>query len=255
MPLQQLRDMVDQGKVKGEDLVWCEGMADWRRADQCDAVFPAPRRGYGRPAHGPEDDDDRPFRRRYPPPRQSSGALTVLLIAGGVIGLCLLGCAGLVFLGYVSSQSAATTYAPPMPPPPMANVPMPAPPPDDGVIFDPGVGVPQNGLGQAIPYGASELYYTNNVLLTDAQNLGNYLSNKGHFPNDHGVTVQLDKDAAGVYRARFCLKDGAAFVPDVFDYYRDLRAELGDNVFPGSDVEIDLCNGEMNTVRTVHAGD
>src|ERR1700676_5585814 len=108
VPLQELRALLDQGKVKGEDLVWCEGMGTWQRADQCDTLFSprSPRPGpwrdprdnprYDRRGYGPEDDDDRPYRRPYPPPRQSSsGALTVLLVVGGGIGLGGLGCRGL----------------------------------------------------------------------------------------------------------------------------------------------------------------
>ena len=33
--LAELRDLMDSGKVRGEDLVWREGMAAWQRADQC----------------------------------------------------------------------------------------------------------------------------------------------------------------------------------------------------------------------------
>ena len=41
VPLQELRQLLDDGKVNGDDLVWCEGMANWQRADRCDALFPA----------------------------------------------------------------------------------------------------------------------------------------------------------------------------------------------------------------------
>ncbi len=40
VPLRQLRLLLDDGKIHGDDLVWCEGMRDWRRADQCDVLFP-----------------------------------------------------------------------------------------------------------------------------------------------------------------------------------------------------------------------
>lgn len=256
--LQELRALLDQGKVMGEDLVWCEGMPNWQRADQCDALFssrsPRPGPWRDRRGYGPEEDDDRPYRRPYPPPRQSSGALTVLLVVGGVIGVCVLGCAGLGFIGYMNARSSAISFAPPAPPPVAVNpMPLPALPPNDGVIFDPGV--PQNGLGQAIPFGTSDLYYTNNILPADAQALGDYLDRQGVFPNDHGVTVQLDKNAFGTYLVRFCVKDGVAFDPDVYNYYRDLRGDIADNVFPLGVVEVDLCDANMNNVRTIQAGD
>jgi len=42
VPLHELRELVDSGKVQPADLVWREGMADWLRADQCADLFPAP---------------------------------------------------------------------------------------------------------------------------------------------------------------------------------------------------------------------
>ena len=78
VPLSELRQLLDSGRVRGEDLVWRDGMAGWQAADQCPELGapaqPEPRgygyhdgpRGYGR--YG----DDRPYRRPYP--QQSSSA-------------------------------------------------------------------------------------------------------------------------------------------------------------------------------------
>ena len=114
VPLRQLRELLDSGRVQGEDLVWREGMADWQAADQCpdlaapaydrrgDGYGQAPgSRGYG--AYG----DDRPYRRAYP--RQSSAwVLPVILGSAVAIGVLVFG--GLLCVAVMSSRSGAPTY-------------------------------------------------------------------------------------------------------------------------------------------------
>jgi hypothetical protein len=276
VPLSQLRQLIDDGKVRGEDLIWREGMAQWQRADRCDDLFPPPgrgtrdyppddRRGYaygpGRgPRYGPEEDDDRPYRRRYPPPRSSSnGPIIGLVVGGGVLAILVLGCGGLTFFGYLINRNVAAyktaSYggskgglAPDGDEAATAR--------DEETMANPGPDGAPLALGQSIPYGLSELYYTDKVAPMEGQAVGNYLSNAGHFPDDHGATVQVDKDAAsGTYRVRFCLRDGAAWDPDTFDNFRGVREEIEANALPGKAVEVDLCDGSMNTVRTIRAGD
>ena len=279
VPLDQLRELVDTGKVRGEDLVWRDGMAEWQRADQCDVLFPparpprreprdyppddrrgyAPGPGRGPRGYGPDDDDDRPYRRRYPPPRSSSGgAMVGLLIGGGILVLLVLGCGGLAFIGYLTSRASATyksaTYGgaakPFLRPPEKEDV------RDDEAMVNPNLGGVPVDLGQSLPYGLSEVYYTNNVAVGDAQAVGDYLSNTGYFPADRGVTVQVDRDVVvGTYKVRFCIRDGAAWDPGTAAFFRDLRNDAEQNVLAGGGVEVDLCDGNMNTVRTLRAGD
>ena len=96
----------------------------------------------------------------------------------------------------------------------MANVPPLAPVPDDGgAIFDPNFngGLP-GALGQKIAFKTSELFYTANVTADEAQVVGNYLNDNGAFPDDHAVTVQLDKPL-GAYQVRFCVKPARPTTP------------------------------------------
>lgn len=248
-PLAELRRLVDEGRVSGGDLVWREGMSDWRRADQCDELFPPTRGPHG---YGP-DDDDRPFR-RYPPPRQSSSGWVVAIVVGGIAVLvCFLGCAGFAFVGYMNARSAATFKAATMPSPPMT--PAAAPPLVDDLAlanrdFN---GDPPPGLGSRIPFGASEVFYTDAATLDEAQRLKDHLGNQGDFPDDHGATVHLDR-VLGTYQVRFCLQPGADFDGHVWEA-RQLRNDIANNVFPGADVEIQLCDQNMNPITTARAGD
>lgn len=242
VPLRQLRQLLDDGKVHGDDLVWCEGMANWQRADRCDALFPAPRPGY----------DDRPYVRRPPP--QSSGWVGGLVVGGVIVAFCFLACAGIGAVGFLGARSGPA-FGPPVAPP-MVNVPPLAPVPDDGgAIFNPNFngGLP-GALGQKIAFKTSELFYTANVTAEEAQVVGNYLDDNGAFPDDHAVTVQLDKPL-GAYQVRFCVKPGAADDADVLNYYRDIRSGIADKILPGTDVEVHLCDQNMVTMRVLRAGD
>jgi GYF domain 2 len=231
VPLEQLRELVDAGKVQPADLVWREGMANWLRADQCEDLFPAPppgprrdardypasqdRRSYSAgPGRGPRgygpDDDDRPYpRRRYPQQQSSGGGWIIALVIGGVAVLLLVGCGGLLAFGLYSARSA------PMMKPTMAMKTMPtfpaAPPgdPNHGDVFQPPFGGPAANLGNVLPpfRGNSQLYYTAEVRPDQARALGDYLDGQGVFPETRPVTVQLT-NPFGTYQVRFCVKAG-----------------------------------------------
>jgi hypothetical protein len=124
VPLHQLRDLVDAGNVRPDDLVWREGMAQWQRADECEALArpaPPPRReprddrggyAYDRGPRGYRDDyDDRPYRRRPYQPQSSSAWVIPLVIIGGVLAVSFLSCGGLVVAGILAGK-ASSTYSP-----------------------------------------------------------------------------------------------------------------------------------------------
>jgi hypothetical protein len=270
VPLAQLRDLMDDGKVRGEDLVWREGMANWQRADQCDALYPpAPpprrdyppdRRGYagdyGRRDDGPRY-DDRPFPRRPPPRSSSSGGVIALVVGLGVV--CLLACGGVIFYS-LYARPVPTAKSPPKFGVAVPPTPTPVPAPGLAPILNGDYGALCNdnitrGLGQELrPFQDSELFYTANVILADAERLGDYLKGQGVFPADHGVTAQVDRQAA-VVQLRFCVQDGMAWDPDAVDYYRSLRSGVWTNVFPRSTVNVQLCDANMIPLRTLGPGD
>jgi len=115
VPMHQLRDLLDSGGVRPDDLIWREGMADWQRADQCDALLgPAPRPGaYGTGPRRRPDYDDRPsYRRRYPQPQSSSAWVIPVVIVGAVMAVSFLSCGGLVVAGILASHSSSSSYSP-----------------------------------------------------------------------------------------------------------------------------------------------
>jgi hypothetical protein len=144
VPLAQLRDLADSGKVRPDDLVWREGMGGWQRADQCDVLFPpAPpprsyprdnRQGfaYDRDQRGYDPDyDDRPYRRPYRQ-SQSNGWVIGLVVGGVIAAVCFLGCGGIVFSAILAGSSSSS-YSPSYPPSQVQwpnNVIVDDPPPD-----------------------------------------------------------------------------------------------------------------------------
>ena len=266
VPLRQLRQLMDAGKVKGDDLVWRDGMANWKRADQCDDLFPpaparpgprdepddddrrGPRYDRGPRRYGPRDyDDDRPYRRPYRRPQSSNGWVIGLVVAGGVVFLLFLVCGGFVTYALVNRPPtpfplggpATTAITPPV----VQN---------NATAFNPPPGGPPVALGQKLPFGMSEVYYTNNVNLNDAQLIGIYLSRQGYFPPGRRVTVQVDRNVqSGEYTLRFCLKDGVVGDEDAEGYFDDLKGDIESEVLPNSVVHIDLCDEQMNTRKTL----
>jgi GYF domain 2 len=271
VPLRQLRQLIDAGKVKGEDLVWRDGMANWQRADRCDDLFPSapapvrrgprddadddddrrgPRYDRGPRRYGPrDDDDDRPYRRPYRRPQSSNGWVVGLAVGGGVALLFFLACGGLV---------AYSLFRSPKPPFPMGTATTASTPPvvqNGAAAFNPPPGGAPVALGQRMPFGLSdlsELYYTNNVTLNDAQLIGIYLSGQGYFPPGRRVTVQVDRNLqSGEYTLRFCVKAGVVGDEDAEGYFNGLKEDIESDVLPNSVVHIDLCDEQMNTRKTL----
>ncbi|HVS37437.1 MAG TPA: DUF4339 domain-containing protein [Gemmataceae bacterium] len=127
--LNQLRELMDGGRVRGDDLVWREGMSNWQRADQCTELLPAaPAQpqpqgyapgGYGAAAYGSDPDprgnpyyDHRSYRRRYRPQSSATWVLPVAIVAGVlVLGLMIFG--GALFYVAMGSSSRSSSYSTP----------------------------------------------------------------------------------------------------------------------------------------------
>jgi hypothetical protein len=263
VPLNQLRDLVDSGKVRPDDLVWNEGMTNWQRADQCPELFPAPAPGpaYDRPPppYGPDDRDppyrrggyppydDRPYRRYtspYRPPVQSSNAWIIpVAIFGGLAVLAFLGCGAAAISGAFRSSSSSTYstsssgYG-------------------GGYGADPGIEDPVAGPLTRNPYGfaGGGLEYSSaEVDFNTANKVGNYLNNSGHFTD--GKTIRLSK-VNGAYQVSFQVGDWND--PNVYEQYRRLPSELAaaPNVFPQfSTVNVCLCDFNWTPQRTIFQGD
>ena len=123
------RELVDSGKVRGDDLVWRDGMGDWQAADQCPDLaaparpqpqsYPIPDRrgGYGYDAgpRGPGPYGDGPYRRPYT--RQSSAWILPVVIVGGVFAIGMMVLGGFTCLAIMNHRSSTvpsgTSYYPP----------------------------------------------------------------------------------------------------------------------------------------------
>jgi len=232
--IRELRDLMDSGKVRGEDLVWSDGMAEWQRADHCSLLAPAAP-GRAEPHDYPPDDhgydhrpgyDDRPQPRRYAVWRKSSGTMVALIVGGVVLLLGFLGCGGgllywmLNRTGSAIRSAAATPYTTP------------------------------TGLGDTLAFGRGELYYTTNVTPSDAQTVGNYLYKTGYFNSDRSALVQLDRDGDGMFVLRCCVQSDKIWDSNVGKGFEDLRAYLADHVLY-QPIEIELCDEAWQEQRTI----
>ncbi len=226
IPLPELRAMIDAGKVRGDDLVWREGMPQWQRADQCPDLSPPRPRDYPPGPRGAYDPgpafDDRP----RPPVRRRTSGTAVALIVGGVVLLVGLLAGGGGFLYYMLNYRTWAIKA-------AATSPL----------------IPPQDLGNLIPYGSSYLYYTGNVNVTQASSVGSYLSKIGYLSSDHSVLVQLDSDGGETYTLRCCIDRTKAYNDDVSSGFENLRQELEDHVLYGP-TNIELCDESMQPVRT-----
>ncbi len=100
-----LRQWVAEGRVKASDLVWCDGMPDWKPASEIPGLMQTPAtQPVGQVA--PEN------------PGQGLGIASMVLGICGLLGLCLCGCVSLVLaiiglvLGFSGRRKSIEVDAP-----------------------------------------------------------------------------------------------------------------------------------------------
>jgi hypothetical protein len=95
-----------------------------------------------------------------------------------------------------------------------------------------------------------EIYYAQGITRDQAERLGQKLREVGLF-DDLGTakTVGLTKEGDRV-RVRIFLRDDSWKDPGILDHFQGLRDQLAQDVFPGSPVELVLCDqfGQVQTV-------
>src|SRR5438876_9551733 len=87
-----LQQLAASGKLQRNDMVWREGMAEWRKASQIDGLFPRADVDIAR-RRGPRDDGDdaeerRPRRMKKRKKEYSPGAIAAIIggsVAGGIL--------------------------------------------------------------------------------------------------------------------------------------------------------------------------
>ncbi len=96
-----------------------------------------------------------------------------------------------------------------------------------------------------------EVYYSGSSTQAQAQALGNVLKSSGYFA-DNGVTVLLDKGAAGTVVA-FVVKEGIWDKPDMVESFDEMGREVAP-VVGGFPVEVRLLNKNREVKRTTTVG-
>lgn len=104
--------------------------------------------------------------------------------------------------------------------------------------------------GKKIPYGKSEVFYTENVTREQAQKLGDYLNQNHFFKDDKKASVQLDK-SADTFLFRMVVLDNFVNDESYINNAKIFTTELSDKVFDQKPVLINFCDKYFSTVRVV----
>ena len=103
--------------------------------------------------------------------------------------------------------------------------------------------------GTRLAFKSDEIYYTKNVDESDAQKLGEYLQKAEYF-QDKGFSVQLDKKDEK-YLVRFATIENAENDSAKVDGFTLMGAYIATDLFPGKEVDVDLCDDHLKTKKTI----
>jgi hypothetical protein len=103
--------------------------------------------------------------------------------------------------------------------------------------------------GTKLIFNAGELYYTSDVPLTKANELGNYLVKEGFFDGQR-KSVQIRKDG-NTWEFRVVVKKGIDQDPQFVDIFKQLAVELSEKVFNGERVDVHMCDEQLKTLRVL----
>ncbi len=99
VPWETLQNLADSGKLQRSDMVWKEGMTDWKKASQVEGLFAGssssvrPRRRSEVQSDPDFDDDERPRRRKKRKKEMSPGAMVAIIggsVGGGILLLVII---------------------------------------------------------------------------------------------------------------------------------------------------------------------
>lgn len=106
----------------------------------------------------------------------------------------------------------------------------------------------------SVTFGAHGVYYTPGVEAQDAERLGGLLVDMGLFDMGeryHGSKYVWLSRAGDGYVVALLLKEGAWDKPEMVAATRAIRRKIADTIFPGQNVQIDLCDGFRNVKVSV----
>ena len=103
--------------------------------------------------------------------------------------------------------------------------------------------------GTLIEINGGELYYTSSISTREAYKLGEYLEDSGFFDGER-KTVQINK-TGNTYEFRMVVKKGLENDEEFIQLAKLFSIELSEEVFNGYDVDVHLCDINLETLRVV----
>lgn len=108
-----------------------------------------------------------------------------------------------------------------------------------------------NDYGTKKTFGKGELYYTENVTETEADSVGAFLNEMGYLNDEKETSIQLDK-VGETYKIRLVVGEQYQEKDSSLDIsFKALGFMASQQVFDGKDVEVDLCDDQLKTKRTI----
>lgn len=105
-----------------------------------------------------------------------------------------------------------------------------------------------DNYGTKRQYGNIELYYTNEVTVSEANNLANYLIKLGFEDDNERKTVQLVKSGK-TYQVRMVVKQGIEQDAEYQSVLKLFATKLSEDIFNGANVEVHACDSKLKTLR------
>ncbi len=108
-----------------------------------------------------------------------------------------------------------------------------------------------NNYGKKKTFGKSSLYYTENITEEQADKAGVFFKDMGYLSEANESNIQLDK-VDSTYKIRLVVDKEFQEKDTSLDFsFKALGFLASISVFDGKPIEVDLCDGRLNTKRTL----
>jgi hypothetical protein len=108
-----------------------------------------------------------------------------------------------------------------------------------------------NDYGKKKTFGKGDLYYTENITESEADSALEFFKEMKYLSDDKSTSMQIDKQN-GIYKIRLVVGDEYQNTDTSLDNQFKLVSTLASmKVFDGKPVEVDLCDDQLETKRTL----
>lgn len=107
----------------------------------------------------------------------------------------------------------------------------------------------EKDYGEKISVDGTDVYYKDGVTKEEAVSLGTFLE-ESSFTNGKAKSVQIVKQD-DTYQFRMVIKDGYEDDPEYIEMAEAYSASISSSVFHGAQVEMHLCDKDLETLRVV----